>query len=553
MGSDPIESTTAEPDTNRGSDPIESTTAEPDTNRGSDPIESTTAEPDTKRGSDPLTVTPHDPGVRPQGSDPVSRRALGTVRRIAEEEVFLVLLLAVFGVCVLLIFPPHLLVTDSWLVLAAGREVWEHGLPTQDEWTILAAGRPWTDQQWGAQLLAFGAQAVGGGHAFLTVFVEAFVFAAFVVAAAAGRSLGAGPRAIALVLFPAIVAAPFAWTIRAQVFALPLYTGLLWLLASEARRPSRRVYLAFPLLVVWANFHGSATLGALLTMLLGAIELVSSRGRSGLRSVLLLVLPPLAVLATPYGPVTTARYYHLLLVDPPFDRNVTEWQWADPDLDTLGFYVLSACALVIVALRWRRLRVFDGLTLALTFAGAVWAIRGIPWFALACMVFLPVAIGRALESKPAPVRRSFNRALTLGATAVLLGVVIASLVRNPSWYERNWPDASAHERIATAAGSDGRVFAATRYADWLLWKQPSLRGRVAYDVRFEILDPETFLRVALFRVEQGPDWKSLADGYDVIVLEAGAEPSSVRDFVSEPGARRLYRDDDIAVVQRPAS
>ena len=107
-----------------------------------------------------------------------------------------------------------------------------------------------------------------------------------------------------------------------------------------------------------------------------------------------------------------------------------------------------------------------------------------------------------------------------------------------------------HETVKTAAGSDACVFAATRYGDWLLWKEPSLRGRIAYDVRFEILDTDTFLRVARFRVEQGDDWKTVADGYDVIVLESGAEPSSVPDFVSEPGARALYRDDEITVVQR---
>ena len=33
------------------------------------------------------------------------------------------------------------------------------------------------------------------------------------------------------------------------------------------------------MLVIWANMHGSAALGALLVMLLGAYELVRSRGR----------------------------------------------------------------------------------------------------------------------------------------------------------------------------------------------------------------------------------------------------------------------------------
>jgi hypothetical protein len=474
-----------------------------------------------------------------------------TLRRIAEEEFFLLLLLTAFGVIVLLVFPPHLLVTDSWLMLSAGREVFEHGLPTRDELTVLGMGRTWTDQQWGAQLLGYAVYSIGG-HPLLAVVVLAFVFSAFVIAAAAARSLGGGYRAVALVLFPVILAAPWAWTIRAQVFTLPLFTGLLWLLATEARRPSRRAYLAFPLLVVWANLHGGVALGALLTMLLGAIELVASRGRSGLRSVALIVLAPLAVLATPYGPWTTARYYHLMIIDPPFDRYVTEWQWSDPDWNTLTFYVLSAFALVLLMARWRRLTMFDVTTLVLTFVGAVTAIRGIPWFALACMVFLPVAIGRTLEAKPGPIFRRLNLGLAIGAAAVLIGVVAASLARDAAWYEQNWPEASVHELIATVADGDTRVYAATRYGDWLLWKEPSLRGRVAYNVRFEILDPDTFFRIVRFRGEQGDDWKTLADGYEVVVLESGQEPSNVNDFLAEPGARALYRDDRITVVKRPA-
>ena len=159
---------------------------------------------------------------------------------------------------------------------------------------------------------------------------------AFVLAAVGARLLGAGPRAIVLVFFPVILAAPFAWTIRAQVFALPLFVGLVWLLASETRRPSRRVYLALPILVVWANLHGSVALGAMLTMLYAGdrARLDPRAARSDeMRS--LFVLAPLAVLATPYGPVDTARYYRLLLVDPPFADRVTEWQPSDPDWNTL--------------------------------------------------------------------------------------------------------------------------------------------------------------------------------------------------------------------------
>jgi len=486
-------------------------------------------------------------------NDGVVARARSRIRRVAEEEFVLVVLLAAFGIVFLTVFPPTLLVADSWLTLVAGREVVENGLPTTDELTLLGLGRDWTDQQWGAQLLAYGAYSLGG-YGLLAVVAAVFAVGAFAIAAAGARALGAGPRAIVLLFFPVLLAAPWTFTIRAQVFVLPLYTGLVWLLASEARHPTRRVYLVVPLLVIWGNLHGSAALAAMLTMLLGLIELVRSRGGTWLRSVILLVLPPLALLATPYGPIETARYYHLLLVDPPFGRElVTEWQRSEPSWQTLAFYLLAAFAALVVSLGRKRLTAFDLAALAFTFAGAVLAIRGIPWFALACLVLLPVAIGPRLEGRVPRVPRRLDGILSYAALGFLALVVAISIARDDSWFEGNWPRPALAAVEEAAADPETRVFATSRDADWLLFEIPELRGRLAYDVRFEIYDRETFERIVRFRGEQGADWKTIADGYDVLVFETDQEPSShVQDFLAEPGARTLYADERITVIRRPA-
>jgi hypothetical protein len=496
------------------------------------------------------TVAPH----RDLDGHGVRSSFLGRVRRVAEEEFLLVVLLAVFGAVFVAAFPPTLLVADTWMTLVAGREVAEHWLPSHDELTVLAAGRDWTDQQWGPQLLAYGAHELGG-HALLSLVTALCAVGAFVIAAVGARTLGAGQRAIVLVFFPVLVAAPWAWTMRAQVFALPLFTGLLWLLASESRHPTRRVYLAFPILLVWANVHGTVALAALLTMLLGAIELVRSRGASGWRSVALLVLPPLAVLATPYGPLETARYYHLLLVDPPFPRElVTEWRVSDLGTDTVLFYLLAAAALVVVVLGRKRLTFFDQAALAITFAGAVSAIRGIPWFALACLVLLPVAIGRRLEGSTPRQPRRLDGVLAFAAVAALAAAVVGAFARAESWYVKNWPERALPAIETEVESSDRRVFSATRYTDWMLWRIPALRGRVSHDVRFELFDRETFERIVRFKGEQGDDWKSIADGFDVVVLETGTgEGSQVPDFLSEPGAEMLYQDSRVTVIRRAPS
>jgi hypothetical protein len=472
------------------------------------------------------------------------------VLRVAEEEPLLVILLAGFAVVFLSIFPPQLLVNDSFLTLVGGREIVEHGLPSEDELTVLGSGREWTDQQWGAQVVAYGAHELGG-HPLLAVVAGLLVVGAFAIAVAGARSLGAGPRAIVLVFFPVLLAAPWAWTIRAQVFVLPLYTGLVWLLASEARRPSRKAFLAIPMLVVWANLHGSVALGATLTMLLALTDLVASRGRRVARDVALLVLAPLAVLATPYGPATTLDYYRLMLVDPPFADWLTEWQPGDPGWDTLAFYVLAAGAAIALALGRRRVHAFDVVLLAFTFVGGVLAIRGVPWFALGCMVLVPPALGAALEGQPAPVRQGVNRALAAGAAVAVALTVVVALARDASWYESKWPNDALAPVAASTAGGE-RVLAMDRQADWLLWKLPALRGRIAYDVRFELFDEEFFRRLADFKLQRSADWKSFADGYPLVVVDERLDSPPTEDLLAEPGASRLYGDERITVVRRQA-
>src|SRR5437867_2098384 len=175
------------------------------------------------------TVSPVEPDSSGQvlGSDPASDALPGRrsrLRRIAEEEHIVVILLAGFALIYLLVFPPALLVNDSWLNLMAGREVVQNGLPHHDTLTIYGLGSTWTDQQWLAQVFVYAVHGLGG-FALLSIISCAFTVGAFALAAAASRSLGAGPRAIWLLFLPVLISAALGWSIRAQMFTLPLYTG----------------------------------------------------------------------------------------------------------------------------------------------------------------------------------------------------------------------------------------------------------------------------------------------------------------------------------------
>ncbi len=130
----------------------------------------------------------------------------------------------------------------------------------------------------------------------------ALVLLALALATATARTSGASSRSTFLVGLLAVLAGPWGWTIRAQTAALPLFAGVLWLLVDASRRGiRRRTLLVLPLLVVWANLHGSVVLGAGLTVLLGVDRARPRRGASrGSRSPSS-SLAPLCVLASPYG------------------------------------------------------------------------------------------------------------------------------------------------------------------------------------------------------------------------------------------------------------
>ena len=117
--------------------------------------------------------------------------------------------------------------------------------------------------------------------------------------------------------------------IRAQIWTYVLFALLLALLLGDGRRPSRRVFLVFPLLVLWANLHGSVVVGAALVALSGLTLAYSgirarARGRLWWKVGALVALPWLCILVSPYG-LALPGYYRSVLDNPTLSQSVSEW------------------------------------------------------------------------------------------------------------------------------------------------------------------------------------------------------------------------------------
>lgn len=431
---------------------------------------------------------------------------------------------------------PALVVQDTWLTLVSGREIASHGLPFVDHLTVLGAGRRWIDQQWLAQLTLYGAAKVGIGAA-VAVHLAA-VAVAFALAAHTARMRGASPRSIAAFFVLAVAAAPWALQVRAQGIALPLFAATVWLLARDRRAAGREVFYVVPLLVVWANVHGSVVLGAAVVCLYGLLGAAQTEGHLRWRAAVLAVLAPSAVLASPYA-LHLPGYYRLMLLDPPFGREIVEWHRTTPSALTASFFVLAAITCALVTTRRARVGAPDLLVLGVTIVSALLAVRGIVWFALAALALVPPLATRAA----APVFRGAPAvAAAVIAVAVAAGSIAYAALRPAGDYSQALPP-SAVVALRHTAG-DGVVYADDRVADRSLWALPDLRGRVFYDVRFELYTRPEIDQLAAYE-RFAPAWASAVSRFDTVVTD----PEHARRL-SESGWRPVWLDEQVAILSR---
>jgi hypothetical protein len=433
---------------------------------------------------------------------------------------------------------------DSWLELVAGREIARHGIPAHDALTQWTLGKRWIDQQWLAQLLSYWIYRVGGLALLGLVHVASITSAVGLAVRAAGR-FGARARTKAWLLVAA--AGPIMFTVpnvRTQSFVYPLFVVVLALLVAHARTPSPRVFFVLPLLVLWANLHGSVAVAAALTILCA----VCSARRSPLRSLLLALGAASAPFATPWG-FAIIGYYHDTLLNPVFKQVVTEWQPTTLQLITVPLYVAAAAMVWIVAQQWRKMSWFEiSASLALV-ALSMTAIRNGVWLGLGMIILLARALDAALGTRELAVRRLNLLLATTVLAAVALGIIrIGAAGERP--FERNFP-APAVGVVQRAAADDPRalIFANEHWADWLLFRVPALRGRVAYDARFELLDAKQLVSIYAWRNQLGEKWQRPAARDALIVLDLSSERLTAQVLLHEH-LHPLYRDGRIVVLSR---
>ena len=307
------------------------------------------------------------------------------------------------------------------------------------------------------------------------------VLAGFLVLARGLRREVADSASAAVVVFFVLVGSlPALLVARNQLFSLVLFPLLLVLLERESRVPSRRIWLAVPLLALWANLHGAVLVGYVLLV----VYIVVARRRA----FPVLLAATVALCATP-ALWHTPRYYAAVSENEAARMGVGLWTpLGTSPTDVL--FVIAALTLLLVALApsTRRWRAWEAVAVVGLAAASIHAARLGTW--LLFVVTFPAV--RAL-----PVR--LRSTVPVLVPAVLALAVVGGVVHTP--FD---PGSRALAHVAARSGSvvlaepvpaeqvavdGGTVWVANpleafRHADqrlYLDWAAGKARGRAAVE------------------------------------------------------------------------
>jgi hypothetical protein len=303
-----------------------------------------------------------------------------------------------------------------------------HTVPTTDPFSWTSHGKPWVTQEWLYEVvLAWLGSHFGFAGMWLLICglhtVTVIALYRVCVQVSRGNRIIAAMAACLGTLVPLIF-----WTMRPQTLSYTMFAVFLWILQQVRQGRFRVLWLVLPLMLVWANAHGSAIIGVLMLCLEVAISFVPSVGRlEPLR------LPPGARWRLAAAAVSgfliglcnpnfyKAYTYALLSTNQLMVDNINEWHSPNFHSDVFKYGILPflAATFLVLLCRRRSLPMRETLYFGGCFAYMLIYQRFTPYMAMAAAPLLASALGdvfRWLSTLPWWIRLP-NGAISLAALA----------------------------------------------------------------------------------------------------------------------------------------
>jgi hypothetical protein len=438
---------------------------------------------------------------------------------------------------------------DLAYLIRAGEIMLERGTVLRTDvlsaWTL---GRPWLNQQWGFELiaaLAFRAAGWLGLAALRGLLVVGILLLAFM----ASRAAGAGRRTAALLTLGSFAVMVPSLNLRSQLAGVACFAAIVWVVEGRRRHP-RRLWAAPPIVLAWANLHGSFFLGPLLLALAWLEDLLHPLPNT-CRNLLVLAA---SFAATIVGPLwlDTWRYAAEILGAPQVRNVSSEWQPTSLG-DSIGviFFASLVPMLLLVGRRARRedrVAVFRLLLFALI---ALSSYRGTLWWALVAPVTAARWLPEIRRNAPDPRNRA-NAAIV----AVMIALSVAPFAVWMPHTERAAPPgltAFAPQGITrTLQGllePGERFFHAQAWGSWFELALPE--NPTTVDSRFEVIPPQRWREYEA--VSHGrADWEEILEdwGVRVMALDREQQEELIPIVLRDPDWRLVYEDEEGLVLVR---
>ncbi len=446
---------------------------------------------------------------------------------------------------------------DTFWHIGVGRRILQTGLfPWVDELSHTFRGHPWIAEQWLSQIIFALMYEAGGWRAVVgvTVGAVALTFALLFLELARQMRMTA---ALGMTML-AYALSSLHFLARPHVLSFPLL--VLWfagLVRAVESRTSPSLLL-LPVMTLWANLHGSFTLGLAVGCLL-ALEAVfesdpEHRVRMLLHWAMFLAAAALAALVTPYG------YHSAFATAQIFGGNealhyIDEWRAMDFSKQIFGGPLIIGLIffgfVVGVKIRFMRLVI-----VTITFYSMLVYIRMAPIFALVTPLMIASSLRAqfpflSLESQ----RRDQFLSRLLRVSRPRYALILSVLLVGPSLLILSARAISPRESIHPVAAVDyilrtdpfGRVYNDFSFGGYLVF-----RGvKTFIDGRTDQLFRGGFLSRTFESSNQSNDeFLELLDEYKVSSALVRPESSEALRLDRAPSWGRQYADDVAVVYQR---
>ncbi|MBH5368320.1 hypothetical protein [Bradyrhizobium glycinis] len=445
---------------------------------------------------------------------------------------------------VLLAIGPRLLGDpDSYSHIELGRWIIAHGtLPTSDLFSFSKHGAPWITFEWLSEVIYAVAYALAGWPGVVAVAAAAIALAFGLLTFFLLRELSP-PLTLLMVIAAVVLLAPHMLA-RPHVLVLPLMVTWAAALVRCMDRSSPPPYWALPLLVLWANLHGS---GILALGLIGpaVLEALLREKRSEWLHVLLRWLPftALAVVAsclTPHGPEPLLMPLTTLAAGPAL-----AWisEWRPQDFSHIGSFELLLLAGIFALSRGVTLPVVRVLVVIGLLHFALAQMRNADLLGMLAPLYLAAPLGRRFGGPTEIDATGSSRGLNLAALGVLVAISGAALARDIRPAPAITPQAAIAQ--ANLAGT-GRVLNDYAFGGYLIFA-----GIPTFiDGRSELYGGPFIDRYnrALALIDLG-DFLRLLDEYNINATLLAPQTPAIAMLDRLPQWQRVYGD-DVAVVHK---